>query len=70
MVLLLCLRVVTVLAWLSMDILQGQFWNVHLLLLLEGHWSMLLYNLGTLVACVQVGTALVHIMQPALVPAG
>ena len=40
------------LAWLSMDVLQGQLGDMDLLLLLERHRPVLLNDLSTLIACV------------------
>jgi len=53
----------TLFAWLAVDVLEGQLRDVNLLAL-KGHLAMFLDNLGALVACVQVGT---HILDSAFI---
>ena len=60
----------TVLARLSVDVLQRQLRDMHLLLLLQGHGPVLLYDLGALIARIQISAALVDIVKPAVMPSG
>ena len=47
---------VTLITWLPVDVLKGQLWDVDLFTL-QWHLPVLLYDLGALIACVQVRAA-------------